>query len=521
MELPTSVVQRLPQRAGGVEPVVDGQVDPELGEVISQRGSIGDAANLGKGTGHEDGHSDTAAVGGHDGAVSLTGVVIGAGDRGYDAYATLLLDEPDLGKIVAVADPDPGRRERFARRYSVPASGLYEGWDEIFAAPRLADYAIVATGDTHHVEPALLALEAGYHVLLEKPMALTEADCERIVDAARAADRTVAVCHVYRYSHVFAELHRLIESGVLGEVVSIQLSENVAYWHYAHSYVRGHTRNSRVPWLLQKSCHDMDLLQWLAGSRAASVSSFIRPTELTEANVPEGAPEHCIEGCPHAEECPYDAVATYRELTPMLSDLAMAERPVGLGPGAKLLKAALPRLRQADIAGSARRLQWWRWPVAAVTDDHTPEGLDEALRTTRWGRCAYRVEDNDQPSAQTVSIRFDNGVLANFTLQSNSHRTMRSVRINGTGGSAWGELRALDGWVKWADHQSGKIRSVRIPTAFDGHGGGEMPLFRDFLRAVRTGTEPSVSAADSVESHRIAFAAMRSAETGATVQLQD
>jgi predicted dehydrogenase len=118
-----------------------------------------------------------------------------------------------------------------------------------------------------------------------------------------------------------------------------------------------------------------------------------------------------------------------------------------------------------------------------------------------------------------VSIRFTNGVLANFTLQSNSHRTMRTVRVNGTRGSAWGELHALDGWLKVADHRTGRVRSEKVPTAFDGHGGGERPLFRDFLRAIETGGQPSVSARDSVESHRIAFAAMESARTGSVVEL--
>lgn len=453
------------------------------------------------------------------GTMTTTGVVVGAGDRGYDAYARLLLDEPELGRIVAVADPDQGRLDRFARRYSLSTEQCLPGWKELFDRPRLADYAIVATGDAHHVDPTLAALAAGYHVLLEKPMALDEAGCRRIVDAATAADRIVAVCHVYRYSHVFAKLRELIRSGALGDVVSIQQSENVAFWHYAHSYVRGHTRRSSVPWLLQKSCHDLDLLTWMAGARAVEVSSFQRPTELTDANAPDGAPEHCIDGCPHSATCPYDAVATYRDLQPVLADLAMAERPVGLGPAAKVLKAARPALMERDVAGSATRLQWWRWPVAAVTDDHTPEGLDHALRTSRWGRCAYRVGDNDQPSAQTVSIRFANGVLANFTLHSTSHRTMRSVRVDGTRGSAWGELRALDGWLKVADHRSGTVRRIRIPTAFDGHGGGEHPLFRDFLRSVRTGEPSSVSAAESLESHRIAFAAMTSAATGEVVRL--
>jgi predicted dehydrogenase len=129
------------------------------------------------------------------------------------------------------------------------------------------------------------------------------------------------------------------------------------------------------------------------------------------------------------------------------------------------------------------------------------------------------VEDNDQPSAQTVSISFANGVLANFTLQSCSHRTMRTVRVNGTRGSAWGELHALDGWLKVADHRSGHVRSEKIPTAYDGHGGGEAPLFRDFLRAIRTGTQPSVSAEDSLESHRIAYAAMESASSHRTIRL--
>jgi predicted dehydrogenase len=212
-------------------------------------------------------------------------------------------------------------------------------------------------------------------------------------------------------------------------------------------------------------------------------------------------------------------VATYRDLGPALGDLAMAERPIGLGLGALALKKVRPAVVSASIPVVSRAMEWWRWPVAAVTDDHTPAGLDHALRTTRWGRCAYRVEDNDQPSSQTVSIRFANDVLANFTLQSTSHRSMRSVRVNGTRGSAWGELHALDGWLRVADHKSGKVRKQKIPTAFDGHGGGERPLFRDFLRALEAGTAPTPSASESMESHRIAFAAMESARTGHIIRL--
>ncbi|MBX7160890.1 MAG: Gfo/Idh/MocA family oxidoreductase, partial [Acidimicrobiia bacterium] len=258
----------------------------------------------------------------------VTGVVVGAGDRGYDAYARYFLDEPATGRIVAVAEPDDGRRARFAARYSVPAAACHRSWDELFAAGRLGDFALITTGDTQHVEPTLAALAAGYHVLLEKPMALDEAGCTRLVEAAGASGRVLAICHVYRYSHLFAALQAVIDAGDLGDVVAIQMSENVAFWHYAHSYVRGHTRRSEVPWLLQKSCHDLDLIAAMAAAPAVEVSSQTRPTELTDANAPHGAPQHCIEGCPPAPSCPPDAVAIYRDLDPLLGELAATRRPL-------------------------------------------------------------------------------------------------------------------------------------------------------------------------------------------------
>ncbi|MCU1496173.1 MAG: Oxidoreductase family, C-terminal alpha/beta domain/Oxidoreductase family, NAD-binding Rossmann fold [Acidimicrobiales bacterium] len=444
--------------------------------------------------------------------------MIGAGDRGYDAYATYLLDEPAAGTIVGVAEPDPVRRARFAERYGLEAPACHETWKDLLAGPRVADYAIVATGDAHHVEPTLAALAAGYHVLLEKPIALDEGDCLRLHEAAERADRVLAICHVYRYSHLFSKLHEVVESGVLGDVVSIQQSENVSYWHYAHSYVRGLTRRSEVPWLLQKSCHDLDLISWLAGAPPALVSSFLRPTELTEANAPVGAPDFCIDGCPHAATCPYDAVALYRDLQPMLGELAMAAPPTGLA--GRLARRARPVAARLDLDAVNRRVAWWRWPVSAVTDDHTPEGLDHALRTSRWGRCAYKVGDNDQPSSQSVSIQFTNGVNATFMLQSNSYRSMRYVRVDGTRGTAIGHLYALGGDLMVADHVSGRRRRIRIPASFDGHGGGERPLFVDFLDSIRTGREPRSSIRHSLDSHRIAFAAMRSARDGVVVDLR-
>ena len=106
--------------------------------------------------------------------------------------------------------------------------------------------AIVATGDTLHVEPALAALGAGYHVLLEKPIAPDAADCARIVAAADASARILQIAHVLRYTPFYGRVHEIVASGRIGRILGIDMQENVAWWHYAHSYVRGKFRNRQL-----------------------------------------------------------------------------------------------------------------------------------------------------------------------------------------------------------------------------------------------------------------------------------
>jgi len=269
--------------------------------------------------------------------------------------------------------------------------------------------------------------------------------------------------------------------------------------------------------LLQKSCHDLDLLTWLAGAPADTVVSLVRPTELTASFNAAGAPENCIDGCPHATTCPYDAVALYLRLEPMLHDLGQHRYPPGLGLAAPLVARARRFAQRSATPAINHLAEWRRWPLTAVTDDPSPAAVEHALRTTRWGRCAWKVGDNDQPSAQTVDIRFANGVLASFTMQSTSHRSMRQVRVDGTLGSAVGELAGLEQWLEVTDHKTGRRRRTRFPLTTDGHGGGESPLVDAVLDAVRSGGDAPSSARDAWESHRIAFAALRSAAKSGSI----
>ena len=141
----------------------------------------------------------------------VTGVVVGAGDRGANAYAPLLLAEPELGRIVGVAEHDEDRRKAFAARFDLGEDACFADSAALFERPRLADFALIATPDAHHVEPALAALERGYHVLLEKPMALDEADCERLVAASERAGRLLQICHVLRYAPLYLSLIHISE----------------------------------------------------------------------------------------------------------------------------------------------------------------------------------------------------------------------------------------------------------------------------------------------------------------------
>jgi predicted dehydrogenase len=123
----------------------------------------------------------------------------------------------------------------------------------------------VATPDAWHAEQTIAALEAGKHVLCEKPMAPTVAECEQMIAAAVRSDRKLMVGQVCRFTPGFTLARRLVASGRIGELYFVE-SE------YAHDYARapgiGGWRKDpvrkREPFL-GGGCHSVDLLRWVAG----------------------------------------------------------------------------------------------------------------------------------------------------------------------------------------------------------------------------------------------------------------
>ena len=404
----------------------------------------------------------------------VTAVILGAGSRGC-SYAEYAKEYPDQLQIVAVAEPRADRLQLLGDALGIPEDRRYASWQELLEQPRMADCAFVCTLDDDHTAPAVNAMELGYHLLLEKPMSNTAEECRLIVQTAKKTGRKLAVCHVLRYTPFFMTLKELIDRGEIGEVTTINQIENVGYWHQAHSFVRGNWRTLREtsPMILQKSCHDMDIILWLMGKDCLRVQSFGSLRHFNMDNAPAGAPERCLDGCPHADSCPYYAPKLYMDMSRT------------------------------------------GWPVDVISTDLSEEGRRKALEEGPYGRCVYRC-DNDVVDRQVVNLEFEGGAVATFTMTGLSADFSRQLKIFGTKG----QIQADMGTKEIVLHRfGGEKQVIPVESAESGHGGGDFGILRDFLHVLREGGESRTSAQVSLQSHLICFAAEKSRTEHIVVKL--
>src|ERR1044072_6989819 len=199
---------------------------------------------------------------------------------------------PSPPRVLAGADPPPHRREVSARRHDIPPQRAFASWQELAAAPRMADAAILATQAADHVGPAVTLADNGYHLMVEKPLAPTEEECVELVRAVTEAGVLFAVCHVLRYRPYTRLLNGLLDDGRIGDVMSVQHLEPVGHWHYAHSYVRGNWRRSDTAsfMLLAKSGHDIDWLRHTGGRQIGRGSRFGSPHHFPPGPAPRAPP---------------------------------------------------------------------------------------------------------------------------------------------------------------------------------------------------------------------------------------
>src|SRR3954469_9588872 len=146
--------------------------------------------------------------------------VVGAGPRSI-VYTRDALRQPSPMRVVAVADPNPVRRNALADAHAVPAEYRFASHTDLADRPGLADAVINTPLDTAHYASTLPLLRAGYHVLLEKPIAPTETEILDLIATARAHHRVVMVCHILRYEPFYQSIKSLLTTNALGQLTSI------------------------------------------------------------------------------------------------------------------------------------------------------------------------------------------------------------------------------------------------------------------------------------------------------------
>jgi len=414
----------------------------------------------------------------------LSTLVIGAGDRG-NAWAHHAKASGAGLSIDAIAEPDDDKRQAYAEKHNISSQNIYDEGEEALNDGRDFDAVIIATPDKTHHAIAYQALRNNYNVLLEKPMATTEDDCIGIVEAQKKSGTVLSVAHVLRYSPFFQTLKDITNSGELGKLLQADLTEEIGHWHFAHSYVRGNWRNSEEssPVILAKSCHDLDILTWLADAQAGLVSSTGSLDFFNPDNKPDGATERCTDGC-LVKKCIYDARQFY--------------------------------IGKHTIAKKSGEV---RWPYAALSPETDPELRLHALKQSQYGECVF-AGNNDVCDNQNVSIEFINGVRANFRLRSLGNMSNRQIRLYFERGELRGDLMKgkIERQTYHGDRDVNDVQEVTLKD-MNAHGGGDGYLIKNFADMIRTGnTEGNkTSARQSLQSHLIAFAAEKSREIGEAI----
>lgn len=404
----------------------------------------------------------------------IKAILIGAGQRGADAYASYALKFPNEINFVGVAEPRKDRLDSFIKDHNISKENAFTSYTSLLEKDKFADCVLVCTQDQMHFEPVILALKKGYNVLCEKPMSVDKDEILKMEKVAKETGNILSIAHVLRYSPFFKKIKELIDSNAVGQIVNIQHKESIGYWHMAHSFVRGNWRKEEEssPIIMAKSCHDLDILSYLVGSRCKRISSYGSLSFFKEENAPKGASKRCLDNCIHAHNCPYYAPEFYLN-----------------HPKAKIDNF-----------------------LHVVSHDTSPQAVLKELETGAYGRCVFYC-DNDVCDHQVVNLEYENGVTASFTMSAFSKYCEREINIMGTHGEIKGNMRTNE--ITYYDFISKNEVTYHISTTEEGHGGSDYSMICDFVQLLNGNSEKNkTDVSISVESHLLAIYAELSRKCG-------
>jgi predicted dehydrogenase len=341
---------------------------------------------------------------------------IGTGGRAV-AYSKHYIGNDEI-RTVAIADPSLDHRKLFLQRseltgqdiaeYESPAELLANHLDEL-------DGAVIASPNHLHADHAVPLLERGLPLAIEKPLATTPADCRRILDAERANGGRTLLGFVLRSTPIYSKIHEMLSTGVIGKVLSIQADElpglsvssimNRSMW-------RRYARTSGGA-MLEKCCHDMDILNWMMNSRPVSLDSFGGRRIFN----PNGFLPDTCDDCPIAETC-----------------------------------------------------QYYKQPAKSDHEDQAEGDFHKYLRED--DSCIFNI-DKDGADVQSVCMEYENGGVVNFLLNFHAMgpKASRNFHAMGTRGQVWGNLH--DAKVFHYDNLTDNLTEHDCSGDGSGHGGGD------------------------------------------------
>jgi len=407
----------------------------------------------------------------------VTASMIGAGDRGTNAYGPYAINNPGTIQFIAVVEINEEKRKNFQKIHGIPDDMAFDNWDDFFAKGKVSDAVFICTNENFHYEPAKRAMALGYNIFLEKPMTQEAVTCVEIGDLSEKYDKVFILGYILRYTPFFAEIKRILDEGALGEIKNIVHSECIGIAHFSHSFVRGTFGESKIagPMILSKCCHDMDILNFLTDSTCVKMSAFSTDTYFKAENAPEGAPKRCTDGCPVSDTCLYYA----------------------------------PKMYSAPRSG---------FNVESISVDKSMEGRMKALTEGRFGRCVYHCE-NDVVDSYAINMLYENGAAVSFSTTAYGEECHRFTHISGTKGELYGKLE--DNKFTVRDFATGRKEEITVSTVLDRHSGGDYFVMADMIRMIREGESSGrTDARGAVDSHVMCFAAEKSRLEGIEVDLE-
>ncbi len=357
---------------------------------------------------------------------------------------------------------------------------------------------INGTMDSLHVKTTIPLLKAGYHVLLEKPFAINEAEMWELYKANQRYQRHVNICHVLRYAPFYAAIKKKVMEGEIGDIINIQLTEHVSYHHLMAAFVRGKWGNQYVcgaPMLLAKCCHDMDLMMWLMDQdEPVQVASFGSDFQFAPEKTPPRAGTRCTVDCPIEAECPQSAKKYFLDYP--------------------------------------ERWKAYAWECLEYLGEPTLEDKIKSIATDNpYGLCAWKC-NHDNVDHQSVLVNFASGATCTLNMIGGSPAGERKIHIIGTKGDIYGTFdtskfvirKIVQTYPQNFSSETVDVKETGDMTGLTGgHGGGDLRLALDYVNLLQ-GEKPSYSCTsleDSIKSHLAVFCAEEARKESKVVSLRE